>query len=107
LAWHCHRPIVGDAVYDGGTDAARKFRERGLFLCASRVTHQHPYYNTPVGRAEWNRLDNEHKYAGGVLWLDPRSDKVMVSASIDLPEKFHKLLAREEDRHAKFSSTLA
>jgi 23S rRNA-/tRNA-specific pseudouridylate synthase len=103
LAWNCRRAIVGDAEYDGGSPEARKYRERGLFLCASRVSHEHPYFNSPEGRVEWNRLDDEQKFADGILWLSD-DDTVMVSANVDLPDKFNSLLAREEERFLKFQT---
>lgn len=101
LAWNCGRPIVGDAEYDGGTAQARKFRDHGLFLCASRVTHEHPYYNSDQGRETWDGLDYELKFANGLLWLSD-DEKVMVSADVDLPDKFESLMAREENRFLKF-----
>jgi 23S rRNA-/tRNA-specific pseudouridylate synthase len=101
LAWNCKRPIVGDAEYDGGRPDARKFRNRGLFLCAARLTHEHPHYNSVEGRSEWNNLEDGEKYAGGMLWLSAATNKVMVSASVELPDKFHNLLAREEERCLK------
>lgn len=105
MAWHCQRPIVGDVEYDGGRADARKFRERGLFLCASSVTHEHPYYNSDDGRLVWDQLDDKQKFAGGVLWFSAISDKVMVSATLELPDKFHNLLSREEERFLKFQPT--
>jgi len=102
LAWDCQRAIVGDSQYDGGTPSALRFRDRGLFLCASAVTHEHPYYNTVEGRRVWeHELDETKKYAGGLLWYSEKDDRVMLSARIELPDKFHKLLAREEERYIK------
>ena len=44
LAWFCGCPIVGDTTYDGGTEPSLKFRNRGMFLCASSVRLQHSFY---------------------------------------------------------------
>jgi 23S rRNA-/tRNA-specific pseudouridylate synthase len=100
MAWVCDCPLVGDKTYDGGGDAMA-FRERGLFLCSNRVTMEHPYYNTDVGRQEWETLDDEAKFAGGMLSLS-QDGIVRVTASIDLPTKFESFLTREKARSSKF-----
>lgn len=102
MAWACDRPLVGDAEYDGGTESAMNFRQRGLFLCSTRVTMEHPFYNTPSGRKEWEVLDNERKIAGRALRL--AGGKVMLSAEVDLPDKFESLLRHEAERYEKFES---
>jgi len=108
MAWVCNRAIVGDEAYDGGAPDAMKFRQRGLFLCSNRVALEHPHYNTEEGRAEWDSLQtlmkNEQTVAGvGRVWYSKEDDKVMVEASVDLPDKFDSLLHREKERHRKFS----
>jgi hypothetical protein len=103
-AWVCQRPLVGDNDYDGGSEEALPFRQRGLFLCANRVTLEHPYYNTESGRRVWDSLENDAKYAGGMIWLH-NDDKVMVTISIDLPAKFEAFLDREERRQHKFPNS--
>jgi hypothetical protein len=100
MAWVCACPLVGDKTYDGGGDAMA-FRERGLFLCSNRVIMEHPYYNTDVGRNEWEALDDDSKFGGGMLSLS-QDGIVRVSASIDLPTKFESFLNREEARSSKF-----
>jgi 23S rRNA-/tRNA-specific pseudouridylate synthase len=100
MAWVCDSPIIGDGEYDGGTEYTMRFRERGLFLCSNRISLEHPFYNSKEGRPIWEALDQEEKY-GKNLWLS-EVDRVMVSASIELPEKFENLLAREEERFYKF-----
>jgi 23S rRNA-/tRNA-specific pseudouridylate synthase len=100
MAWVCDSPIVGDGEYDGGTEYTMRFRERGLFLCSNRISLEHPFYNSKEGRPIWEALDEEVKY-GKNLWLS-EANRVMVSASIELPEKFENLLAREEERFYKF-----
>lgn len=107
LAWECGRPIVGDAKYDQSTDSALKFRSNGLFLCANAVTLEHPFYNTKEGRAVWETMkvtSSEKKNVNdGILWYSEENNRVMVSGSVDLPEKFGKLLAREEDRYERLN----
>jgi tRNA pseudouridine65 synthase/23S rRNA pseudouridine1911/1915/1917 synthase len=103
MAWVCECPLVGDKAYDGGGDAMA-FRERGLFLCSNRVIMEHPYYNTDVGRREWETLHNDVKFAGGMLSLS-QEGIVTVTASIDLPSKFESFLAREEARYQRFELT--
>mmetsp|Transcript_15592 Transcript_15592/g.17378 ORF Transcript_15592/g.17378 Transcript_15592/m.17378 type:complete len:85 (-) Transcript_15592:86-340(-) len=76
-------------------------RGRGLMLCSNKVELEHPYYNTEIGRKEWDALneDSLEKYANGMLYLSKENDdKVMVSASIPLPDKFYNFLAHEEKR---------
>ena len=100
MAWDRDCPLVGDKTYDGGGQESMTFRERGLFLCSNRVTFEHPYYNTVLGRKEWKALDDDEKYADGMLTLS--DDIVKVSASIELPTKFESFLAREEARSLQF-----
>jgi 23S rRNA-/tRNA-specific pseudouridylate synthase len=100
MAWVCDSPIIGDGEYDGGTEYTMCFRERGLFLCSNRISLEHPFFNSEYGRPIWETLDEEEKY-GKNIWLS-ESNRVMVSASIELPDKFENLLAREEERFHKF-----
>ena len=96
MAWVLKCPLVGDKDYDGGREAMT-FRERGLFLCSNRVTLEHPYYNTELGRKEWETLGYDAKFAGGMLTLS-NDGIVRITASIDLPRKFESFLTREEAR---------
>lgn len=96
MAWNRECPLVGDKKYDGGGEAM-VFRTRGLFLCSNRVTLEHPYYNTVLGRKEWEALDDDEKYASDMLTLTD-DDIVRVAVSIDLPAKFESFLAHEEAR---------
>jgi 23S rRNA-/tRNA-specific pseudouridylate synthase len=100
MAWVCDSPIIGDGEYDGGTEYTMRFRERGLFLCSNRISLEHPFYNSKEGRPIWEALDEEVKY-GKNIWLS-EANRVMVSASIELPDKFENLLEREEERFYKF-----
>lgn len=101
MAWDRECPLVGDKTYDDGGPESMAFRERGLFLCSNHVTLEHPYYNTAVGRKEWEALDDDARYADGMLTLSD-DGIVRVAASIDLPTKFESFLAHEELRSLKF-----
>jgi len=103
-AWNCERALIGDKGYDGGHVDAIKLRGRGLFLCSNRVTLQHPFYNTMAGREVWNTLEeHEKQFDGGKLWLCQESDTVMLSASIELPQKFQSFLDRSEKVFEKYA----
>jgi 23S rRNA-/tRNA-specific pseudouridylate synthase len=95
MSWVCNTPIVGDREYDGG-GSAMQFRERGLFLCSSRVSLEHPFYNNVSNdpKTVYQRLSVQERQC---LWLSP-SNKIMVTAAIKIPEKFHSFLAREDKR---------
>ena len=101
MSWVCETPIVGDSQYDGGGSSIQ-LRERGLFLCSNRVTLEHPYYNDLEEKAEsiYSKLspkDREH------LWVSSEG-RVMVTASIDIPDKFSSFLEHEDERFRKLAS---
>ena len=100
MSWVCNTPLVGDDQYDGGGDAM-SLRGRGLFLCSNRVTLEHPYFNTEQGRAIWDSMTDEERFGSGMVFCDD-DDKIMVTASIDLPNKFESFLMHEEQRAHKF-----
>ena len=102
MSWVRECPIVGDKTYDGGGDAMN-LRGRGLFLCSNKVSLDHPYYNTPEGRKEWDRLPDDKKLAGGFLALSEDGSKVEVRASIELPNKFRSFLLKEAERQDKLA----
>ena len=77
-------------------------RGRGLFLCSNKVNLDHPYYNTEVGRKEWDALPDNEKWANGTLCLSEDGSRVEVCASIELPPKFQSFLKNEEQRKEKF-----
>ena len=104
MAWVCERPLIGDDEYDGGTESAMKFRERGLFLCSTRICLEHPTFNTPDGRLIWESLSESEKFSNGILRYSAEADKVLVEAEIDLPSKFESFLEHERQRHAKLST---
>lgn len=74
-----------------------QLRGNGLFLCSNRVTLEHPYYNTLAGRADFDRMRQGGQQLPEGLWI-AENGMVMVTATIPIPEKFHNLLRREEDR---------
>lgn len=100
MAWVKDCPIIGDTTYDGGGEAM-SLRGRGLFLCSNKVTLEHPYYNSPEGRAEWDVLPDDEKWANGTLSLSEDRSIVEVHASIDLPNKFQSFLSKEGERQEK------
>lgn len=102
MAWVRDCPIVGDKAYDGGGDAM-SLRGRGLFLCSNKLALDHPYYNTEVGRKDFDALPEEEKWADGMIQLSEDGSKVKVHASIDLPAKFASLLSNEGSRAEKFA----
>jgi len=93
------RPLVGDKTYDGGGEAMQ-LRERGLFLCSNSVILEHPYYNSEIGRKEYETLSDEAKSAMKVVEQTP-DGTVLVRASIPLPEKFKSFMEREQDRYER------
>eukprot|EP00550_Attheya_septentrionalis_P009044 CAMPEP_0198283538 /NCGR_PEP_ID=MMETSP1449-20131203/3105_1 /TAXON_ID=420275 /ORGANISM="Attheya septentrionalis, Strain CCMP2084" /LENGTH=581 /DNA_ID=CAMNT_0043980183 /DNA_START=154 /DNA_END=1899 /DNA_ORIENTATION=- len=103
MAWVRERSIVGDKEYDGGGDAWQ-LRGSGLFLCSSKVILEHPYFNSPEGREEWDAIEDESvKYHGGMIRLSPDGKVVQIHASINLPEKFSSLQRREQQRAETFA----
>jgi 23S rRNA-/tRNA-specific pseudouridylate synthase len=113
MAYTAQRCIVGDVEYDGNHPEAVALRGNGLFLCATSIVHEHPYYNTKVGRQEWDDIgrtnglpedmnDGTTNDPKSIVWYNVNTDKVMISAQIELPSKFESLLIREEERYLKF-----
>ncbi|KAG7361696.1 RNA pseudouridylate synthase [Nitzschia inconspicua] len=103
MAWVCDSPIVGDSEYDGG-GSAMHLRERGLFLCSNRVTLEHPYYNDLDNDATvvYHQLSSQERKH---LWLSPDNNKIMVTATIDIPEKFSTFMQHEAERYRKLAET--
>jgi len=104
-AWIRDCPIVGDKEYDGGGNAM-ELRGRGLFLCSNMVKLDHPYYNTEIGRNEWDNLPDDEKWAGGMIKLSEDCKRVEVHASIELPAKFDSFLNNEAERENKLGETM-
>ncbi|GAX16972.1 hypothetical protein FisN_5Hh351 [Fistulifera solaris] len=103
MAWVCQRPLVGDSEYDEGTESAVRFRERGLFLCSTCVTLEHPYYNSAEGNQAWKALDKQtvEKMYGNLVFEE--NGKVVVRATVSLPEKFEKMMQRSAERWEKLA----
>ena len=93
MAWICETPIIGDSEYDGNTP---NLRERGLFLCANKISLDHPYFNTKEGRKEWNDKEFDEKYAGGTIQIT--DGIIQVGVAIDLPRKFSTFFMKEDER---------
>ena len=108
LAWVLRRPIVGDKAYDEEADFACNLQGRGLFLCSKKVKFLHPYFNSDIGRAEFNKLAFDHERNEVAIsehvFLDDADDLVYVKASIPLPQKFSSFLERENERYYKFQT---
>ena len=107
MSWVCRAPIVGDTIYDRGSPMAMKFRQNGLFLCASRITLYHLGGNS-ILRGEDARNDQQHSsdcdQAALVEIIDcSETNKALLSATLPLPAKFSSLLHREESRFYKFN----
>ena len=101
-AWVCECPIIGDTEYDGGGEAMQ-LRGNGLFLCSNRVTLEHPYYNTSVGRRDFEEMKKHEGKANDAVWL-AEDGTVMVGVSIPIPDKFEGFLKREEERYNRLSA---
>jgi 23S rRNA-/tRNA-specific pseudouridylate synthase len=101
MAWVCERPIVGDSEYDGG-GPAMQLRDRGLFLCSNRVTLEHPFYNDLEEEPQtiWQGLSSKDK---DFLWLS-QDGKIMVTASIAIPDKFDTFMQHEDERYDKLAA---
>jgi len=103
MAWVCKSPICGDSTYDEGS---LRLRKRGLFLCSNEIMIEHPYYNNPIGRKEWDRLKKDaQNLAMEHLQEDEETGRVIVLVRIDLPSKFESFLRHEDERASKFSPT--
>ena len=104
MAWVKDSPIIGDSTYDGGGEAM-SLRGRGLFLCSNKVSLEHPYYNSVEGRAEWECLPDDEKWANGFISLSTDGSTVEVHATIELPKKFQSFMLNEGDRQEKLSKS--
>lgn len=63
------------------------------FICSNRVTLEHPYYNSPQGRKEWNAkketILKAERSGGNVRITEEEDGVVLVHCEIELPAKFH------------------
>lgn len=103
FAWETNRPLVGDDQYDGNSEIARKFRDNGLFLASTRIKLEHPFYRNELA-SSLDIKSNLHKFPFATFKAG-NSGEVRMSAAIDIPEKFLKLLKREEERYDKFNES--
>ena len=91
---------MGDKTYDGG-GLARTLRDQGFYLCSNKVTMEHPYYNTPQGKRDWeakkqtilgeqkkSKEGNDGSSNGTVRITEEEDGSVLVHCEIDLPAKF-------------------
>jgi RNA pseudouridylate synthase len=117
-AWVLQKPIVGDAEYDNGTEVTMKFRGNGLFLCATSIVLEHFTYNHvdtvvdcfPYSFPSTAKLENDEPRGRDAsdtgsysIYRDLETGKVMIRASVGLPNKFENLLSRASDRYEKFA----
>jgi hypothetical protein len=80
-----------------------QLRERGLFLCSSRVTLEHPFYNSEDGRVVFDKIPDSEKARMEGISVAP-DGKVTVAIEIDLPDKFDSFMTRENDRFERLST---
>eukprot|EP00977_Amphora_coffeiformis_P001409 scaffold287_cov173-Amphora_coffeaeformis.AAC.23 len=97
MAWECGCPLVGDGEYDEGTASAMSFRDRGLFLCSTRVVLEHPFYNNPETMNFWQD-EYADKFDQCSVWKS-KEGRLMMAAEVPLPNKFDSLLHHEEERY--------
>ncbi|GMH47493.1 hypothetical protein TrRE_jg9039 [Triparma retinervis] len=91
-------PIVGDTEHDGGTESALCFRDNGMYLCSNKVTLPHPTLSS---------LPSPPPPPGAPFSFHRSDDgRILLSAALpSLPEKYQKLMSREEKRVGKHSSS--
>lgn len=97
MAWECGCPLVGDDEYDNGTASAMSFRDRGLFLCSTRVVLEHPFYNNPETIDLW-KDEYADEFDQCSVWKS-EDGRLMMAAQVPLPNKFDSLLYHEEERY--------
>lgn len=107
LAWFCGCPIVGDTTYDGGTESSLKFRNRGMFLCASSIRLQHPFYNHQddeqnLPQSLNEQLSSENNEFSIRAMLSLENGTPVLTCSILVPAKFESFLKRERERFNRF-----
>lgn len=79
------------------------FRDQGFYLCSNKVTLEHPFYNTPQGRKEWNankqtivgEIDTGEN--GCVQIAEEQDGTVLITCEIDLPSKFSEMKKQTEE----------
>jgi len=105
MAWVSNCPLLGDKTYDGG-GLAKTLRDQGFYLCSNKVTLEHPHYNTPEGRKEWNskkksilleecKTEGEGNVGGSAARIAEEDDgTILVHCEVDLPAKFNEFWGR-------------
>ena len=75
----------------------KEFQEDGFYLCSTEITLEHPFYNTELGRKEFDSMKQtkHNSKEDVVVWKDKDTDLVMVRAKIPLPDKFKLFTERE------------
>ena len=74
-------------------------RDRGLFLCSTRVLLEHPYFNSPETIRTWNSSFAEKFDECNVGMSE--NGRLIMTAEVALPTKFESLLNHEEERYDK------
>ena len=78
-----------------GTESALNFRDNGMYLCSNKITLPHPTLvdlpsPPPDAPYSFHRSDD---------------GRILLSAALpSIPEKFNKLMSREQQRAEKYSS---
>jgi hypothetical protein len=60
-----------------------------MFLCSNKVTLQHPFYNTPEGKRQW---ENAPVVGDNRVKLTEENDTVLLNVEIALPSKFNTMM---------------
>jgi len=86
-------PLVGDVVFAKGIEKngglPSHVTKLGLFLCSSAVQFEHPYYKA-LECSEQNGRDFLSN--GGKVMVHPDGDKMILHATIELPQKFEAIM---------------
>eukprot|EP00804_Cyclotella_cryptica_P001471 CCRYP_003701-RA/>CCRYP_003701-RA protein AED:0.31 eAED:0.31 QI:0/0.33/0.25/1/0.33/0.25/4/20/268 len=99
MAWVSKCNILGDKTYDGG-GLAKLLRDEGLYLCSNKITLEHPFYSTPLGKSHWkadSSLLTEDKIVSDesiVSLTEDHDGTVLLNIEIALPTKFHKMIVQ-------------
>jgi hypothetical protein len=79
------------------------FRDRGLFLCSTRVVLEHPYYSSDDGTIEEWPQNFMQEYERCTFFTNDDGRPAM-AVEIPLPKKFDSLLNHEEERYQKLGT---
>ncbi|KAL7523127.1 hypothetical protein ACHAXR_000634 [Thalassiosira sp. AJA248-18] len=84
-------PLVGDNVFAKGIEkdgVPYHMAKLGLFLCSSAVRFEHPYYKVSECNEFDSNMPSQFSPGGGQVRFHPEGDRVIINASIELPQKF-------------------